>query len=191
MDLNPQKTALLTLDFQKGILESVKGSEVILPQAAKAIEWARKKGFHIIHVGLGFLEGHPEIPDLEMPFLRIKKNNLFVKGTASSEIHSSLILPKDLVVYKKRVGAFCGNELQLILRAKNIENLILLGISTSGIVLSTLRHAFDLDYRSIVLKDACFDPDEEVHRVLCEKIFPKQARVMTVNDFIVSKEPSL
>jgi nicotinamidase-related amidase len=92
------------------------------------------------------------------------------------------------VVYKHRVSAFAENELHLILRAQGIENLVFFGISTSGITLSTLRHASDLDFRCIVLKDACFDADPEVHRVLTEKIFPIQARVLTVDAFIAEQE---
>jgi nicotinamidase-related amidase len=68
------------------------------------------------------------------------------------------------------------------------EHLVFFGISTSGITLSTLRRASDLDFRCIVLKDACFDADPEVHRVLTEKIFPIQARVLTVDAFIAEQE---
>ncbi|MBF0473908.1 MAG: isochorismatase family protein [Nitrospirae bacterium] len=68
--------------------------------------------------------------------------------------------------------------------SRGIENLVFFGISTSGITLSTLRRAFDLDFRCVVLKDACFDADHEVHRVLTKKIFPAQAAVLTVDAFI-------
>jgi nicotinamidase-related amidase len=187
MKLDPKKTALLTLDFQKGIFGLVPGAEAIVPQAAKAVEFARQQPFQIIHVGLGFSEGHPEIPDRDLPFKRVKVNNLFVKGTPSAEFHSAIARPGELAVHKQRVGAFSENQLHLILRARGIENLVLLGITTSGIVLSTLRRAFDLDYRCVVLKDACFDPDEEVHRVLTGKIFQAQATVVTVDAFITGQ----
>jgi nicotinamidase-related amidase len=183
MKLDPKKTALLTLDFQKGILGHVLGSDAAIPNASKAVEFARKKQFQIIHVGLGFSPGHPEIPD-DSPLQRVKQNNFFVKGTPSAEFHSSIARPEELVVYKQRIGAFSENQLHLILRSRGIENLVFFGISTSGITLSTLRRAFDLDYRCVVLKDACFDPDPEVHRVLTEKIFPTQATVVTVDAFI-------
>jgi nicotinamidase-related amidase len=71
----------------------------------------------------------------------------------------------------------------MILRSQGIENLVLFGISTSGIVLSTVRLAADLDFQCYVVKDACFDPDEEVHRVLTEKVFAAQAAVMTTKEF--------
>jgi hypothetical protein len=74
--------------------------------AAKAVAFARQNQFRIIHVGLGFSEGHPEIPDSESPFLRIKQNNLFVKGTPSVELHGDIFHPEDLVIYKQRVGRF-------------------------------------------------------------------------------------
>ena len=95
--------------------------------------------------------------------------------------------PEDLVVYKQRVGAFSENQLHLILRSRGIENLVLFGISTSGIALSTVRRAADLDYRCVVLQDACFDPDPEVHRVLIEKVFPAQANVLSVDAFVAEQ----
>jgi nicotinamidase-related amidase len=84
---------------------------------------------------------------------------------------------------KQRYSAFSENSLHLILRAKGIEHLVLFGISTSGIVLSTLCQAFDLDFQCTLIQDACFDPDAEVHRVLTEKVFAAQARVMTAEEF--------
>jgi len=62
-----------------------------------------------------------------------------------------------------------------------------LGISTGGIKLSTLRRAFDLDYRCVVIKYACYDADPEVHRVLTQKVFPRQAIVVTVDAFIAEQ----
>ena len=59
MKLEPNKTALLTLDFQKGILGLVPATEAAILPAAKAVEFARQKQFQIIHVGLGFAMGHP------------------------------------------------------------------------------------------------------------------------------------
>jgi nicotinamidase-related amidase len=185
--LDPKKTALLTLDCQTGIFGIVPGAETVVPNAAKAVEFGRQQAFQIIHVGLGFAAGHPEISEVETSFQRVKQNNLFVKGTPSAEFHSAIARPGELVVHKQRVGAFSENELHLILRARGIGNLVFFGITTSGIVLSTLRRAFDLDYRCVVLKDACFDRDEEVHRVLTEKIFPAQATVLAVVDFIAGQ----
>lgn len=185
--LDANKTALLTLDCQMGIFDLIPGAEAIIQLAARAVEFARERSFQIIHVGLGFAAGHPEISEVDSPFQKVKQNNLFVKGTPSAGFHSAIARPGELVVHKQRVGAFSENELHLVLRARGIENLVLFGITTSGIVLSTLRRAFDLDYRCVVLKDACIDRDEEVHRVLVEKVFPAQAAVVTVGQLLAGQ----
>ena len=92
--------------------------------------------------------------------------------------------PGDVVVAKRRVSAFAGSDLGVVLRAGDIDTLVLTGIATSGVVLSTLRQAADLDYRLVVLADACLDGDQEVHRVLTEKVFPRQADVLTVAEWV-------
>ena len=88
--------------------------------------------------------------------------------------------PDEAVVNKLRVSAFAGSDLEVMLHAQGVETLVLAGIATSGVVLSTLREAVDRDFGLIVLSDACLDADPEVQRVLVEKIFPRRRRVMTV-----------
>ncbi|KAB0664222.1 cysteine hydrolase [Oryzomonas japonica] len=188
MKLEPSKTAVLTLDLQKGILAMVDGYESVLPNASRIVELARKKKYQLVHVGLGFSEGHPAVADWDTPFLRAQQNNLFVKGSPSAEFHSTIAQPGDLIIYKQRIGAFSENHLNLTLRARGIENLVLFGISTSGIVLATVTRAFDLDFRLTIIRDACCDADAEVHRVLTEKIFPKRGAVTTTDAFISEQE---
>lgn len=93
-------------------------------------------------------------------------------------------LASEVVVVKRRVSAFTGSDLEVVLRASDIDHLVLSGIATSGVVLSTLREAADRDYRLTVLSDACADRDAEVHRVLTEKVFPRQADVVTVGEWV-------
>ncbi|MDR3568932.1 MAG: cysteine hydrolase [Syntrophobacteraceae bacterium] len=184
MKLEPSKTAILTLDLQKGILEMGSGYESVIPNASRIVDFAREKDYLLIHVGLGFSDGHPEVTDRDTPFLKAKQNNLFVKGSASAQFHGAIAKPGDLIIYKQRIGAFSENHLNLTLRARAIENLVLFGISTSGIVLATVTRAFDLDFRLTVISDACFDADAETHRVLMEKIFPKRGTVLTTDAFV-------
>ena len=70
------------------------------------------------------------------------------------------------------------------MRAQGISHLVLCGIATSGVVLSTLREAADKDYQLTVLADCCVDGDEEVHRVLLSKVFPRQAEVIQASEWI-------
>jgi nicotinamidase-related amidase len=90
------------------------------------------------------------------------------------------------VITKKRVSAFAGSDLRLLLRSGDIDHLILTGIATSGVVLSTLCQAADLDYRLTVLEDGCYDPDPEIHRLLIAKVVPRQAEVTTIDDWTAS-----
>jgi nicotinamidase-related amidase len=187
MKLDPEKTAVLSLDIQNGVLGFVPGSESILPNAAALVEWSRSAGALTVHVGLGFEPGYPEISPRHPRFSMLKDQGRFIKGSESAAIHPAIFKPGDpgdIVVYKHRVGAFSGNGLQMILRARGIEHLVLFGIATSGIVLSTLRAAADLDFTCVVVKDACADRDEEVHRVLTEKVFATQATVVTTEAFL-------
>jgi nicotinamidase-related amidase len=87
--------------------------------------------------------------------------------------------PNDIIVTKRRVSAFTGSDLEVVLRAQGIQHMVLTGVATSGVVLSTLREAADKDYIITVLADCCADRDAEVHSVLVNKVFPNQAEVMT------------
>jgi nicotinamidase-related amidase len=158
-----------------------------IASAAKAAEFARKQKYHLIHVGLGFAPGHPEVPDTQPRFKQIKDAGMFVKGTPSAEFHADIVKPGELVIHKQRISAFSDTTLDMVLRANGIKHLVFFGVATSGITLSTLRRAFDLDYLCTVLKDACYDKDAEVHKVLTEKVFAAQARVLTVEEFIAQE----
>ena len=85
---------------------------------------------------------------------------------------------------KSRVSAFTGTDLQVLLRAKDVRTLVLFGIATSGVVLSTLMEAADRDYRLIVVKDCCADLDADLHDTLVNKFFPRQATVVSADDVI-------
>jgi nicotinamidase-related amidase len=102
-------------------------------------------------------------------------------GSPGTAVHDAVAPePGDIVVRKTRVGAFSTTDLDRQLRERGIINLILAGISTSGVVLSTVRDAADRDYRVFVLADASADPQPGVHEFLTEKIFPRQAQVITI-----------
>ena len=69
---------------------------------------------------------------------------------------------------------------------RSADHLVLAGIATSGVVLSTLRQAADLDYRLTVRAGGCLDADPEVHQVLLGKLFPRQAEVASVAEWAAS-----
>jgi nicotinamidase-related amidase len=65
------------------------------------------------------------------------------------------------------------------LRTNGIDTLVLAGVHTSGVVLATVRQASDLDYRLVVVRDCCADPDAEVHAMLLDIVIAKQAAIVT------------
>ena len=173
-------TALLVMDMQQGILGMYPHSSNILPSIKKAIEFARNNHIQVIFVRVGFREGIPEVGMNNSSFALIKERIVDLNQEEWMKIDASLApLPNDLVVTKRRFSAFTGSDLEVILRANQIHHLVLTGISTSGVVLSTLREAADKDYKITVLSDACYDGDAEVHQVLVNKVFTRQAEVIS------------
>lgn len=175
-------TALLLMDLQRRMVGMV-GDDGYLPRVQDAAGAARTAGLPVIHVAVGFRAGHHEIDRRNAAFGQIPEG-AFTDADPDATVHPD-IAPRDgePLVHKKRVSAFAGSDLDLILRAGDVDHLVLTGIATSGVVLSTLRQAADLDFAITVLADACYDADPEVHRVLTEKIFPKQAEVTTVKEW--------
>ena len=185
--INPEKTAVLIMDYENDIVDmlpvDVRGP--LTERANTILKEARKAKIQIIYVVVRFREGYPEVNLQNKLFNSLKQSGRFVEGTRGAEIDSRVApQPGDIVVTKRRVGAFSTTDMETILRSKNINNLVLFGISTSGVVLSTVRWAADMDYSLAVVSDVCADFDPEVNRVLMEKVFPWQATVITSDDFL-------
>lgn len=175
------RTALLVMDVQPAVVARYPDPGY-LPRLRTAVDAARAASLPVVFVGVGFRAGAPEVAPANRMFGGLAGRDLPATGT---EFHPSVApLPAEPVVTKRRVSAFAGSDLDMLLRAQRIDHLILTGIATSGVVLSTLRQAADLDYRLTVLSDACLDNDPEVHTVLTEKVFPAQADVRTIADWL-------
>jgi len=180
LKIDPKTTALLVMDLQTDIVAMVAADqEALLSRTAKLIAAARQAGARVIYVVVGFRAGYPEVSPRNASLAAVRETGRFAAGAPGSEIHVA-VTPNtgDVVVTKHRVSAFAGTDLEIVLRASGIETLVLAGLATSGVVLSTVRHAADADYRIVVVEDCCADRDPEVHRVLMEKVFPRQATVV-------------
>jgi nicotinamidase-related amidase len=183
------KQALLVMDVQNGIVQRFADNSDILVPFQRAVGAARSAGVPIVYVRVAFRPGYPEVNRKNKSFSAITERGGFTVSDAATHVHASVApRPDDPVVTKLRVSAFAGSDLEVILRSLEVDTLVLTGIATSGVVLSTLREAADKDYRLTVLSDACLDSDPEVHRVLMEKVFPRQADVLTVNEWADSLE---
>lgn len=182
---NTTSTALLVMDMQAAIVSSLSDMSVV-SHVASAIATARKKNIPVIYVVVGFRPGGPEISSRNKGFSAMggKEKWTAEQATQFIQIHPDLApQPEDILVVKRRVSAFTGSDLEVVLRGQGITHMVLTGIATSGVVLSTLREAADKDYQLTVIADCCADRDEEVHRVLTTKVFPRQAEVISVADW--------
>ena len=172
-------TALLVMDMQVGIVTRYAPTDDVLMHVNTAITAARAASIPVIYVVVTFRPGFPEISPRNKSFSATKQRSSLSATQTSMEIHPAIApQPTDIVVTKRRVSAFSGSDLEVVLRAQDITHLVLCGIATSGVVLSTLREAADKDYQLTVLADCCVDNDEEVQRVLLSKVFPQQAEVI-------------
>lgn len=185
--LEPAKTALLLMDFQNMIVGMV-GDQgpALLERAQKARAAARAAGMAVMHVRVAFdAVGYAAISPRNKGFSALGGRRVLTDGSPEAAIHAALTPAADEEVFTKtRVGALSTTNLEARLKARGIDTLVLTGIATSGCVLSTLRDAADRDYRMLVIGDCCGDADAEVHRVLTEKVFLRQADVITLEDFI-------
>jgi nicotinamidase-related amidase len=177
-------TALLVMDFQQGVVERL-GEPAVVDAARRAVGAAREAGVMVVYVRVAFRDGYPEVAASNRTFSAITAGSAsFTEDDPATRIHGDLDPREDEpIVVKRRVSAFTGSDLEVILRSRRVRSLVLAGIATSGVVLSTLREAADRDFGLAVLSDACADGDAEVHRVLLEKVFPRQADVLTVEDW--------
>jgi len=174
------------MDFQTLIVDGyATDKEPLLSRTAMLLQATRAAQIMIVYVVVGFRLGYPEVSDRNMSFRTVKETGRFTVGDDNVAIHPALApVAGETIVTKHRVGAFFGTDLEIILRANGIDTLLLTGVATSGVVLSTLRYAADSDYRLLVVKDCCSDKDAEVHRVLTEKVFPRQAIVASAEEVI-------
>lgn len=185
MSNNTSNTALLVMDMQTAMLGMIPHAATLIRNVAKAIENARSNNIPVIYVVVGFRKNAPEISTNNKGFMTNKQLFASVSTAEFTAIHPDLAPGEnECVVIKRRVSAFSGSDLEVILRAFNIQHMVLTGIATSGVVLSTVREASDKDYRITVLADGCADREEDVHQLLNEKVFPRQADVLTVAEWI-------
>jgi nicotinamidase-related amidase len=179
--LDRERTALLLMDFQPVILDSRPGTAPALAGAVSALALARKADLQVIFVRVAFTpQDYGSVSDRNKSFAGIRERARMADGAPEMDVHPDLVrAEKDVVVTKTRVGGFSTTNLHTHLTARGIDTLVLGGVSTSGVVLSTVRDAADRDYRLLVLADCCYD-EPEVHAVLTGKVFPRQADVIDV-----------
>ncbi|MEI5101083.1 cysteine hydrolase [Streptomyces sp. PmtG] len=178
-------SALLVMDVQQDIVDLADDGSGYLPRLRKAISGARAAGIPVIYVAIGLRPDHPDVSPRNRAVDAAVRAGLHIEGAPSSAVHPDIApQPDDIVITKRRGSAFSGSDLDLVLRARGIDSLVLTGIATSGVVLHTVCHTNDHELRSTVLADGCLDLDPDVHRFLTEKLFPQWVDVVSIDDWL-------
>ena len=166
--IDADRTAVLIMDFQQRIIANVATEPAaVVENAARALAGARAAGIPVIYV--------------------VHRGGPFAEYAPDVELHEGVTPAEgEMVITKVRPGPFSTTALDVTLREMGRNNLVIMGVATSGCVLSSVRWAVDINYSFTVLSDACSDGDPEVHRVLTEKVYPRQGTVMTTDEFLAA-----
>ena len=184
--IDPKSAALLVMDYQVDVLTrfmTPAQSADAIARVPGLLAVARDAGMMVIHVVVAFRQGHPEVSPHNAGFGALKANGMLVAGSEGAAIHPAASAREgEPIVVKHRISPLVGTDLETLLRANGIGTLVLVGVHTSGVVLSTVRHAGDLDYRLVVVRDCCADPDAALHAMLLDTVIARQAAVVTTAD---------
>lgn len=166
--LEKSKSALILIETQnewmhldgklnKALVKDREMMQASIKNIEKALEYARKNGIKVIHVGLRFQKGYPELANGKNGLRKaIPDAGTFSINEFGSQFFETVKPIDGEFVVTGRVGAsgFTGSNLDVYLRNNKIENLYLVGYATHVCVESTLRDAHEKGYNTFVLSDA-------------------------------------
>lgn len=188
-NLDKAATALLIADFYAEMMNTLPHAvdRGVVARTAELQQAARAAGLLVCYSATVFRPGYPEISARNKTFSQRKASGQPAVADPLQVIHPAVRpLEGEVVVGKHRVNAMFGTDLELALRANDVDTIILLGYATSGVVLSTTRYAADADFRLFIVEDCCSDADAEVHDFLTQRIFPRQADVVSTAEVMAA-----
>ena len=163
MEINPRRTALLSMDFHRALVASSQMAQQrdLVNKVRSAQEAARQSGITVIHVGVrsrpGFISPRNKFVNM------IRSRGPAPSPDAMKTVEELEPVGDEPEIIKPRVNAFYGSELELLLQSRDIDTLVLMGVTTEMVVESTARQAMDSDYRVIVLEDCCASSQQAYH----------------------------
>ncbi|KFX66372.1 isochorismatase family cysteine hydrolase [Paraburkholderia fungorum] len=178
--ITPAHTALIVMHYQTdilGLFPSV--APALLANTRKLCDAARAKGVSVYFANLRFSPGYPEVSPLNKNGQGIRQLGLFVDDRIAPELGRQAHEP---VIIAHRASVFFGTDLQVRLSAQGIDSLIMVGIASTGVMLSSVAYASDADFRLYTVKDCCYDPDQVVHEHLFSTAFDSRTTVLSLAD---------
>jgi len=174
----PAQTALLIMHYQTDIMALFPDvAPVLLANTRKLCDAARARGVSVYFAKIHFSPGYPEVSPLNKNGQGIRQLGQFVDDRISPELEPQASEP---VIVAHRASVFFGTDLQVRLSAQGIDTLIMAGIASTGVVLSSLAYASDADFRLFTVKDCCYDPDRIVHDHLFSTAFESRSTVLSL-----------
>ena len=179
----PAQTALVVMHYQTDILALFPAvAPALLANTRKLCDAARAKGVSVYFANLRFSPGYPEVSPLNRNGQGIKQLGLFVDDRTSPELGQQ---PSEPLIVAHRASVFFGTDLQVRLLAHGVDSLIMVGIASTGVVLSSVAYASDADFRLYTVKDCCYDPDQVVHDHLFSTAFDSRTTVLSLADALL------
>lgn len=173
--LDPARTALLVVHMAKGVAGDVdtpfnrlfrqraEKTGVIRVQA-RLLDGFRKAKAKVVYTLVTYRPGLPGVRPNSPLFRTLIDSPTLLQGTRAVEVIDDIApRPDEPVVRGQAANGFDGTVLETILRVAGVDTLVLAGIATDVAVESTARAASDLQYRTIVVADACQADSDEAH----------------------------
>ncbi|GAA1335747.1 cysteine hydrolase family protein [Saccharothrix algeriensis] len=179
-------TALIVGDVQRGITAGYPFAGRVVPPLTDLLPRARAAGALVVFVRFAFRDNGADVPP-GSALLRsfYEAGDAFHEGSAGTGVDLP-VAEEDVVVLKRRAGAFAGTDLDLVLRARGVDHLAVAGVATSAMVAATCYDAADRGYRVTVLRDGCADGDQAVHDFFMDAVFPGRGfEVVPCADWVV------
>ena len=151
----------------------------LLANTRKLCDAARATGISVYFAKFHFSPGYPEISPLNKNGQGVKQLGLFVHDRISPELGQQANEP---LIIAHRASVFYGTDLQVRLSAQGVNTLIMVGVASTGVMLSSIAHASDADFRLFTVKDCCYDPDQVVHDHLFATAFESRTTVLSLAD---------
>jgi len=176
----PARTALLVMHYQTDILELFPSvAPALVSNTRRLCDAARQNGVSVYFANIRFSPGYPEVSPLNKNGQGIKQMGLFLGDDLSPALGRQASEP---LIIAHRASVFYGTDLQVRLSAQGIDTLMMAGIASTGVVLSSVAYASDADFRLMTVKDCCYDPDPVVHEHLFATAFESRTTVLSLAD---------
>ncbi|MDR6602869.1 nicotinamidase-related amidase [Achromobacter deleyi] len=176
----PARTALLVMHYQTDILELFPSvAPALVSNTRRLCDAARQNGVSVYFANIRFSPGYPEVSPLNKNGQGIKQMGLFLGDDLSPALGRQASEP---LIIAHRASVFHGTDLQVRLSAQGIDTLMMAGIASTGVVLSSVAYASDADFRLMTVKDCCYDPDPVVHEHLFATAFESRTTVLSLAD---------